>query len=201
MQVTVSFLWILVWVCFKGFLCNQIEVLIWKWSKHHLVAKQYATHLNYRGHTLNSQELQIPELYVAQANRSNKLYRPVWVKYNAWNLSYDTHRISANWECEQNSSAASLTPPPPNIWPMFAWHWGKYQFYHIYRKLLYVSSCTSHQKCIPVHRCQHTGSSVRQHVSDKITRCCGLHLPSHTGRSMVTLCLVKTWFSVCLILW
>lgn len=117
MQVTVFFLWILVWVCFKGFPCNQTKVMIWKWSKHNLAAKQYASHLNYRGHTLNSQELEIPELYLTQANHSNGLYRPVWVKYNAWNLSYDTHRISANWECEQNSSAASLTPPPPTSGP------------------------------------------------------------------------------------
>lgn len=49
--------------------------------------------------------------------------------------------------------------------------------------------------------CQHTGSLALQHVSDKITECCSSHLPSGEGQSMVTLCLVKTWFNVYIILW
>lgn len=79
-------------------------------------------------------------------------------------------------------------------------HGGKYQLYQICHKLSCVSSCISHQGDIAVFSCQHTGSSARQQVSDKITRRCGVHLPSRTGRSMATLCLVKTWFSVCIIL-
>lgn len=141
----------------------------------------------------------------------------LWVKYNAWTpplwrpqdpcvLRMGAKRLNKAWLTSRSTEAelaAACRPAPFNIWPMlFAWHWGNTTSVR-YVSNCYMSPAAFHIKeMLPcTGRCQHTGSSARQHVSDKITGCCGSHLPSCAGGSMATLCLVKTWFGSCIILW